>query len=215
MRSGDCAAHLERLRLHSESELDMAKTRLTRGKLLAAAAPLAAVPLVGKLAFDGDATAAGHDHSSHDRSRTLATHEGGDPRPCGDDRRRGACGRRPQRSRRAPLSASRAPVRAGPSPRVHAHRDRRRARDRAGHLLPGVGLQRDGARPRHPRDRGRSSARELRERRLASAHDPLPRHPSDEHGRRLRGRRAGRALHATSSRRSRRASTSTTATRRR
>ena len=32
----------------------MAKTRLTGGKLLAAAAPLAAAPLVGKLALDGD-----------------------------------------------------------------------------------------------------------------------------------------------------------------
>ncbi len=43
----------------------MAKTRITRGKLLAAAAPLAAIPLVGKLAFDDNATAGGHDHSSH------------------------------------------------------------------------------------------------------------------------------------------------------
>ena len=33
----------------------MTKTRLTRGKLLAAAAPLAAVPLVGKFALDGEA----------------------------------------------------------------------------------------------------------------------------------------------------------------
>ena len=55
----------------------MAKTRLTRGKLLAAAAPLAAVPLVGRLAFEGDAAAGGHDHSSHDHSRALANHERG------------------------------------------------------------------------------------------------------------------------------------------
>ena len=61
-------SHFERLRLHSDSELVMAKTRLTRGKLLAAAAPLAAVPLVGKLALEGDAAAGGHDHSSHVRS---------------------------------------------------------------------------------------------------------------------------------------------------
>ena len=47
----------------------MPKTRLTRGKLLAAAAPLAAVPLVGKLALDSDAAAGGHDHSSHDHAR--------------------------------------------------------------------------------------------------------------------------------------------------
>src|SRR5688572_10060052 len=54
----------------------MAKNRLTRGKLLAAAAPLAAIPLAGKLAFDDDATAGRHDHASH-RQRSLATHERG------------------------------------------------------------------------------------------------------------------------------------------
>jgi FtsP/CotA-like multicopper oxidase with cupredoxin domain len=53
----------------------MAKTRFSRGKLLAAAAPLAAVPIVGKLALDDDAVAGGHDHSSHSHSRSLATHE--------------------------------------------------------------------------------------------------------------------------------------------
>ncbi len=44
--------------------------KLSRRKLLAAAAPLAAVPLVGKLALDGSAEAA-HDHSSHEH---LASH---------------------------------------------------------------------------------------------------------------------------------------------
>jgi FtsP/CotA-like multicopper oxidase with cupredoxin domain len=42
----------------------MAKTRLTRGKLLAAAAPLAAVPLVGKLALDA-AAQTGQEGGSH------------------------------------------------------------------------------------------------------------------------------------------------------
>jgi FtsP/CotA-like multicopper oxidase with cupredoxin domain len=55
----------------------MAKTRLTRGKLLAAAAPLAAAPIVGKLAFDNDAAAGRHDHSSHQHTRSLATHQHG------------------------------------------------------------------------------------------------------------------------------------------
>jgi FtsP/CotA-like multicopper oxidase with cupredoxin domain len=68
------AWHWDGLRLHSDSELDMAKERLTRGKLLAAAAPLAAVPLVGKVALAGDATAGGHDHSNHGPQRMPANH---------------------------------------------------------------------------------------------------------------------------------------------
>ena len=52
----------------------MSKTRLTRRKLLAAAAPLAAAPLVSKLAFDGQAEAGGHDHSSHSHLRAPASH---------------------------------------------------------------------------------------------------------------------------------------------
>jgi FtsP/CotA-like multicopper oxidase with cupredoxin domain len=53
----------------------MPKTRLTRGKLLAAAAPLAAAPLVGKLVLDGQAAGAGgHDHSSHSHTRVPASH---------------------------------------------------------------------------------------------------------------------------------------------
>jgi FtsP/CotA-like multicopper oxidase with cupredoxin domain len=50
----------------------MAKSRITRRKLIAAAAPLAAVPLVGKLALEGNAEASGHDHSAH--TRELASH---------------------------------------------------------------------------------------------------------------------------------------------
>ena len=56
-------------------------SRLTRRRLLAAAAPLAAVPLVGKLALDGTAEAGEpgpHDHPAHDHSahatRTPASH---------------------------------------------------------------------------------------------------------------------------------------------
>jgi manganese oxidase len=50
--------------------------KLTRGRLLAAAAPLAAAPVLGKLAADSKASP--HDHSTHDHgshaSRGLANH---------------------------------------------------------------------------------------------------------------------------------------------
>jgi FtsP/CotA-like multicopper oxidase with cupredoxin domain len=52
----------------------MTKTRLTRGKLLAAAAPLAAAPFVGKLALDAQAQAGTHNHSGHAQMRTPASH---------------------------------------------------------------------------------------------------------------------------------------------
>jgi FtsP/CotA-like multicopper oxidase with cupredoxin domain len=52
----------------------MAKNRLTRRKLLAAAAPLAAAPLVAKLALDGSADAAGHDHSAHAHTQEPVSH---------------------------------------------------------------------------------------------------------------------------------------------
>ena len=47
----------------------MTKPKITRGRLLAAAAPFAAAPLVGKLVLGGDAAASGH--------RMLASHEHG------------------------------------------------------------------------------------------------------------------------------------------
>jgi FtsP/CotA-like multicopper oxidase with cupredoxin domain len=50
----------------------MPKSRITRRRLIAAAAPLAAVPLVGKLALEGNAEASGHDHAAH--ARELASH---------------------------------------------------------------------------------------------------------------------------------------------
>jgi FtsP/CotA-like multicopper oxidase with cupredoxin domain len=52
----------------------MAKTRLTRGKLLAAAAPLAAAPLVGKLALEANAAPSAHDHAAHGDDRMPANH---------------------------------------------------------------------------------------------------------------------------------------------
>ena len=52
----------------------MAKMRLTRGKLLAAAAPLAAAPLVGKLALEANAAPSTHDHSDHSHDRVPANH---------------------------------------------------------------------------------------------------------------------------------------------
>ncbi len=47
--------------------------KFTRKRLLAAAAPLAAVPVAAKLAVGGEAQAGGHDHSQH---RILASHVG-------------------------------------------------------------------------------------------------------------------------------------------
>ena len=87
------------------------------------------------------------------------------------------------------------PVQAGPGSRVRARRGRHRPRGRSGRLLPRVDVQRHGPGPGDPRYRGRPPARELPQRGLAPAHDPLPRDPPDEHGRRLRGRPAGRAVH--------------------
>lgn len=55
----------------------MAKSRLTRRRLLAAAAPLAAAPLVGKLALEEDARALEHDHAAHASERVPAAHVSG------------------------------------------------------------------------------------------------------------------------------------------
>jgi manganese oxidase len=54
----------------------MAKSRLTRGRMLAATAPIVAAPLVGKLALEGRADAArgGHEHPGHGPDRTPANH---------------------------------------------------------------------------------------------------------------------------------------------
>ena len=114
----------------------------------------------------------------------------------------GARGRRPARPRRPALPAAGAAARS----RAACASTRSRAVDREIEIAPGVFFPAwtyNGTVPGpvHPRDRGRHPARALRERRLAPAHDPLPRHPPGEHGRRLRDRRAGRASSRTSSRR--------------
>ena len=87
------------------------------------------------------------------------------------------------------------PYSPGSRARVHADGDRQGDRGRARRVLPGLDVQRHGAGPGAPGDRGRHPAGQLRQRRLAPAHDPLPRHPPDEHGRRLRGRAPGRQVH--------------------
>ena len=62
-------------------------------------------------------------------------------------------------------------------------------RDRAGHLLPGLDLQRPRPGSDAARHRGRPRAHRLPQQRLASALDALPRHPLRPHGRRSRRRR--------------------------
>ena len=54
----------------------MTKKRFTRGKLLAAAAPVAAAPLVGQLALDASADTGGQE-SGHGHVRSPAGHAGG------------------------------------------------------------------------------------------------------------------------------------------
>ena len=175
--------------------------KLTRRRLLCATAPLAAAPLGAKLVLDDEAEAAGHDHAAH---RSTASHEGsaamGHAAMIGD----GA----PAVGGPNDLDALLYPPPAlphGPG-RVREYtlvaRDRG-DRDRPGGLLPRLDVQRHRPRPRDPRHRGRHAPRQVRERRRASAHDPLPRHPPDGHGRRLRDRRPRRATSRTSSRRGR------------
>ena len=55
----------------------MTKNRLTRGRLLAAAAPLAAAPLVGKLALDARAEDGRHTHFDHEDARSPSGHASG------------------------------------------------------------------------------------------------------------------------------------------
>ena len=52
----------------------MPKSRLTRRRLLAAAAPLAAAPVLGKLAFDGDAAASERKLESHVHNHAAMGH---------------------------------------------------------------------------------------------------------------------------------------------
>ena len=162
--------------------------KLTRGRLLAGAAPLVAAPLVGKLALDAIATAADRRPEGHVHNHRALGHAA----MIGEQR---AGRRRAERPRRAALSAAGAAARAGPRARVHAPGDRQGRRDRAGRLLPRLDVQRHDPRACDPGDRGRHPARPVRQPGLAPAHDPLPRDPPDEHGRRLRDRPAGRRVH--------------------
>ena len=173
----------------------MAKTRLTRGKLLAAAAPLAAIPLAGKLALDDDASAG--------RPRSLespAFAHARDARACRDGHAAMIGAEVPAVGGPNDLDALLYPPRALPYKPGRVREYDLTASDvdlevAPGRVLPRLGLQRDRPRAGGPRDRRRPAPRELRERRVAPAHDPLPRHPPDEHGRRVRGRRARWAVH--------------------
>ena len=68
-------------------------------------------------------------------------------------------------------------------PRVSNRRRRSRDRDRARRVLPGLDLQRPGARPDHSRNRRRSAAHHVPQPGSPSAHDPLPWLASARNGR--------------------------------
>ena len=168
----------------------MTKTRLTRGKLLAAAAPLAAVPIVGKLALDASA-GTGRARSRCARARALTSRV-----------------MRAARSGHAAMVGEEVPAVGGPHdldallyppPALPYEPGRVReytltATDRELEVAPGVFFQGwvyNGTAP-GPVIRateGDRPPRALRQRRRAPAHDPLPRDPPDEHGRCLRDRR--------------------------
>ena len=189
----------------------MAK-RFTRRGLLAAAAPIAAAPLVGKLAFGESAGATGHDHASHRCCRDRNEADG----PRGDDRRAGSGGRRPARPRRPALPAAGA-ARTQPG-RVREYT--LTAVDREIEVAPGVFFPAWTYNGTVPGPVIRATEGDLLRvhfvnARLAPAHDPLPRHPPGEHGRRLRDRRAGRRVHLRVRGAAGRLAPRTTATRRR
>ena len=98
--------------------------------------------------------------------------------------------------------------------RVDRDGGRPRDRDRAGGDVPGLDLQRPGARPGLPLRRGRAAAFRLPERRQPPAFDAFPRHPFLAHGRRGGGGgdRSPARNSSTSSTPSPSAATSTTAT---
>ncbi len=146
-----------------------------------------AAPVLGKLALGGDADAADqrlashvHDHAAHGHAAMIGENVPavGGPRD---------------------LDELLYPPPALPYSPGRVREYDIRAVDREleiapGDLLPRVDVQRHRARARAARDRGRHPARQLRQRRHAPAHDPLPRHPSRGHGRRLRGRQSGESF---------------------
>ena len=159
----------------------MAK-KISRRSLLCALPPVVAA---GPFALLGArATAASHQHH-HDAASAMR-------RWWAWTRRLRAARTRSTRCSTPPPAAS---ARAGPRPRVHpdgGRQDGSRSR-RASSSRPGRTTAR--FRARDPGHRGRPPARALRQRRRPPAHDPLPRDPPREHGRRLRGGGAGRLLH--------------------
>ncbi len=117
-------------------------------------------------------------------------------RPCGIGPRE--LPRRPHgRSRRQRLRPARDPARLrlghddahgerARAARVGAGRDREGDRGRARRGVRRLDLQRPHPRPDAALPRGRAATDHVRQRRLAPAHDPLPRHPSGGDGRRAR-----------------------------
>ena len=162
--------------------------KFTRRRLLAGAAPLVAAPVLGKLAFDGDAEAAqrtlqGHVHDHADMGHAAMI--GGNAPAVGGPH---------------DLDALLYPPAALPHEPGRVREYTLRAIDREIEIAPGVFFPAwtyNGTvpGPGHPRDRGRHPPRALRQRRLAPALDPLPRHPPGEHGRRLRGRELRGRVH--------------------
>ena len=167
--------------------------RLTRRSLIAATAPVIAAGPLAKLAFaDGSTSTAppntwprhlGHDHA-HAASGHAAMIGEGVPAVGG-----------PRDLDRLLYPPPPQPYRPG---RVREYT--LTAVDRELEIAPGVFFPAwtyngTDSRADPPGDRGRHAARPLRQRRLAPAHDPLPRDPPGEHGRGLRDRRAGRRVH--------------------
>ena len=159
---------------------------VTRRQLLVAAAPVLAAAPLAKLALGeaAAASAAGHAGMAMGPMGHAAMIGAEVPAPGG-----------PNELDAAPLSAEDAGTQTGSRTRIHARGLRPADRGRQGRVLLRVDVQRHGAGARDPGDRGRPVARDSRERGLAPAHHPLPRHPPGEHGRRLRDRRARRELH--------------------
>ena len=149
--------------------LGMAK-KFNRRKLLAAAAPLAAAPVrQARLR-----PRRGHLHARPPPHGDA--HRAHGDGACGDDRRRGPGRWRPARSRRAPPPAGR--PRTSPAVSASTRSQRSTGRSRSHRVCSSrPGLQRNDSRPCDPGHRGRHAPRPLRQRRLASAHDPLPRDP--------------------------------------
>ena len=170
--------------VHFALKLGMAKHHLTRRRLLAAAAPLAAAPIAARYVLDAPAEAAGADHATHAAMGHAAMIHEGAPAVGGPNDLDAllyppkALPYEPGRVREYTLTAIDREIEVAPGVFFPAWT--------YNGTVPGPGLARDG---------GRHAPRQLRQRRLPSAHDPLPRDPPDEHGRGVRDRAAGRTVH--------------------